>query len=536
MRDSVAASWPPPAVNDGVLVLSGYGVRVAVRRRHLVVEDGVGRDRRWGRFSRATARLKRLVILGRTGTISLDSLRFLRDVGAGLIQIDRDGQVLAAFGPVGLDDARLRRAQALAPSNGEGIKIARELVRQKLSGQLSVLRRLPNADTAATIIRERLSGLQHAATPVQLRLLESAVAAAYWKAWERIPVRFARRDEPKVPDHWRTFGTRGSPLAIGPRLAATPGNAILNYLYAILEGEATIAAMTMGLDPGMGVLHADQPARDSLALDLMEVCRSEVDAYVLDLLQRQVFRASDFFETRQGVCRVLPPLTQMLCGTARQWALRVAPATEWVAQTLAATPGSYIRRLATPLTQARRSAGRVKQRRRHPREPKPPRPTLVAACRVCGVVLPSAKRSYCPECWRVARVEAPEAWKASGAAALARLMAEGRDPTHGGVAARRRAASLARRQQEAAEWERSNRRPDPTEFAEGILPGLQDVPLSRMVEVTRLTVKYCSLIRRGVYVPHPRHWKILKSIATGSVHGDETSQATETETSIPVES
>ncbi|MCH8255181.1 MAG: CRISPR-associated endonuclease Cas1, partial [Gemmatimonadetes bacterium] len=42
-------------------------------------------------------------------------------------------------------------------------------------------------------------------------------------------------------------------------------NAILNYLYTILEAEARIACRTMGLDPGLGVLHSDQPARDSLA-------------------------------------------------------------------------------------------------------------------------------------------------------------------------------------------------------------------------------------------------------------------------------
>lgn len=45
----------------------------------------------------------------------------------------------------------------------------------------------------------------------------------------------------------------------------------------------------------MGVLHADLPARDSLALDLMEPVRPDVDAYVLDLLSVRVFRASYFF-------------------------------------------------------------------------------------------------------------------------------------------------------------------------------------------------------------------------------------------------
>jgi len=47
----------------------------------------------------------------------------------------------------------------------------------------------------------------------------------------------------------------------------------LNYLYALLEAEARLAAATLGLDPGLGVLHVDTQARDSLACDLMEAAR-----------------------------------------------------------------------------------------------------------------------------------------------------------------------------------------------------------------------------------------------------------------------
>jgi CRISPR/Cas system-associated endonuclease Cas1 len=39
-------------------------------------------------------------------------------------------------------------------------------------------------------------------------------------------------------------------LTGGPRLAANPANAVLNYIYALLEGEATLAARLVGLDPG----------------------------------------------------------------------------------------------------------------------------------------------------------------------------------------------------------------------------------------------------------------------------------------------
>jgi hypothetical protein len=64
---------------------------------------------------------------------------WLHDIGAAFLQIDADGQVIVAAGPVGLDDAKLRRAQALAATNGVGIAVARDLIREKSLGQLTIL-------------------------------------------------------------------------------------------------------------------------------------------------------------------------------------------------------------------------------------------------------------------------------------------------------------------------------------------------------------------------------------------------------------
>ena len=48
----------------------------------------------------------------------------------------------------------------------------------------------------------------------------------------------------------------------------TPGsinlaNAMLNYLYAVLESETRLAVAALGLDPGLGFFHTDTAARDS---------------------------------------------------------------------------------------------------------------------------------------------------------------------------------------------------------------------------------------------------------------------------------
>jgi CRISPR/Cas system-associated endonuclease Cas1 len=43
----------------------------------------------------------------------------------------------------------------------------------------------------------------------------------------------------------------------------------------------------LGLDPGIGFLHVDTPNRDSLACDLMEVARADVDAFLIDWKTRE---------------------------------------------------------------------------------------------------------------------------------------------------------------------------------------------------------------------------------------------------------
>jgi CRISPR-associated endonuclease Cas1 len=109
-----------------------------------------------------------------------------------------------------------------------------------------------------------------------------------------------------------------SPLTKNQRKAVNPANAVLNYLYALLEAEARIAALAVELDPMVGLLHSDTSARDSLAFDLMEPIRPAVDSYLLDLLERRTFTKADFFEQLDGHCRIMPPLTEDLASSVSQ--------------------------------------------------------------------------------------------------------------------------------------------------------------------------------------------------------------------------
>jgi hypothetical protein len=76
------------------LTLIGYGIEVRVDRGHLFIEDGIGADRHQARFPRVGHGLKRLVVIGSDGIVSLAALRWLADQHASFVMLERDGSVL----------------------------------------------------------------------------------------------------------------------------------------------------------------------------------------------------------------------------------------------------------------------------------------------------------------------------------------------------------------------------------------------------------------------------------------------------------
>src|SRR5947209_7671510 len=125
----------------GVLTLYGFGIRVTMQAGHLQTECGIGPDRLKLRLPRVGHRLKRLVCIGDDGFVTLSALRWLSDVGASFIMLDRRGNVRVVTGPASPSVARLRRAQALALGNGTALRIARELIAAKLNAQESLMRK-----------------------------------------------------------------------------------------------------------------------------------------------------------------------------------------------------------------------------------------------------------------------------------------------------------------------------------------------------------------------------------------------------------
>lgn len=110
-----------------------------------------------------------------------------------------------------------------------------------------------------------------------------------------------------------------------------------------------------------------------------------------------------------------------------------------------------------------------------------------------------------------------EAFSPAGRAKMAELGAAGKDPSTGGRNAEIRAAKLKERWAAQRAWDDEEGEADPEVFRREILPQLQGVSLTRLADASGLSLQYCGLIRRGLKVPHPRHWANLGAIVDGII-------------------
>jgi len=486
---------------NGVLTLIGYGISVSVDKGHLIVNDGIGAERFHYRLPRIGHRLKRIVVVGSDGLLTLAALKWLRDQDVTLSFLERDGKVLSVVGPAGSSDAKLRRAQAVAINNGVGLEICRSLIDAKIKGQEIVLREHLNCEATAEAIARSRQKLGSAQNFDAVRNIEANSAALYFREWRDLPVSWPKIDLQRIPDRWRFVGSLQSPLSGGPRLAVTPVHAILHYVFALLEAETRLAIASLGLDVGLGLgLHTDTADRPSLVFDVLEPVRPEVEKWLLSSIASEPLRRVDFFETATGNVRLMAPLCTKLSETVPLWGKLVAPWAEYVAQVLAnsaKTGRTSAIVLPTKLTQRRRveAKGTI-----WIASAKPPKADHV--CRGCGKIIED-RSTNCAECDVHISTER-----------LNRVAIIGRVAARSPEARNKHAGSLSRHVAERAAWDPTSQPVWLTDrlFSEKIQPLLAGISPSAIAAQVRVSRWYAGRIREG-YRPHPRHWRALAILA-----------------------
>ena len=124
-----------------------------------------------------------------------------------------------------------------------------------------------------------------------------------------------------------------APTGNGKR-AVDPLNAVLNYAYALLEGQCRQALTRLGFDVACGFLHLDKLGRDSLVYDLMECERGMVDGLVLDFLARTTLHWGDITPVSDGSCRLHPQLARAVVAACRVEQGRLDEHARWLRDAL----------------------------------------------------------------------------------------------------------------------------------------------------------------------------------------------------------
>jgi len=330
-----------------------------------------------------------------------------------------------------------------------------------------------------------------------IRLIESRAARSYWQSWSMLPINFPRNQLQRVPAQL-SFGARVSPITGSPRLACNPANAGLNVLYSLAEAGARLAAATLGLDPGLGVLHTDTSVRDSLACDLMEPVRPHVDAYLLDLITRGFLNRDWFAEQRDGNCRLVPDFAARLSETAPMWSRQVAPVAEWVARAFWSTIRRPDKPFTTRLTQNNKRAAKGAPAQ----SPLVRVPSQQKICSGCGKAI-RRHSTHCPDC----------SLKNSTASLIAGAQL-GRVTSHVPQAQARRRETKRLNDLARSQWSPSKLSSWLTEeaYLKEIQPLLAKETLSQIALAISVSIPYASDIHKGKRRPHPRHWNALANL------------------------
>jgi CRISPR-associated protein Cas1 len=261
------------------LYIALQGSRVWTRRGRIIVTSKDDAEV----LTVPSSHVSGIVLFGAVG-LSAGVRTWLFQQGITTVFASRTGQYLGVEVPASsrAKVSRLRAQVRVADDPQRSLLFARAVVGAKIRHQITVVQRF-NSRPAAEAVGPHLAVMRDMAERSGLAMdraslmgVEGTAAKAYFSALAEL-----------VPEPLRFQGrSRRPPLDVF--------NAAISYGYAILLGECVSALVACGLEPGIGLLHADDDSRPSLALDLMEEFRPYVvDQAVLQLCRRNSLKPTD---------------------------------------------------------------------------------------------------------------------------------------------------------------------------------------------------------------------------------------------------
>ena len=241
--------------------------------------------------SQRTISPKKLTSIAITANVMIESaaVRLAIKHQVPILFFDRIGKAKARlWSPYFESIATLRRQQVRFTESVEAASWMVDLFQLKAEEQVANLQLLRKNKFAFTgSLQQAMQSIRHQGRqfePYREQLpeecsnnmmgTEGTIARTYWQALgHALPreYRFSKRSRRPAEDHF---------------------NAALNYLYGMLYSVVEGSIFAAGLDPQLGILHADSYTKPTLAFDLIEPFRPMVDRLLIEqCLTKKILKA-----------------------------------------------------------------------------------------------------------------------------------------------------------------------------------------------------------------------------------------------------
>jgi CRISPR-associated protein Cas1 len=197
------------------------------------------------------------------------------------------------------------------------LEIATVIVKRKVEGQKVFLLNVRESRSdlrfpmtnAAGVLEKILGTLNTQSVEMEtLRGLEGGASATYFQAFTKMfpeSLEFKKRNRRPPED---------------------PVNAMLSLCYTLLHYEMVREIEVIGLDPTIGFYHQFDYGRESLACDLVELYRTDVDRFIWKIFREREFTIRDFStEDERPGCYLKKESRKRFYPLYEEWAKGIRP-------------------------------------------------------------------------------------------------------------------------------------------------------------------------------------------------------------------
>ena len=308
------------------LILCGHAAHIRVDHGSLIIRNGFThypQKQEVIRLFPGDPNLPdRIVMIDGSGGISFDALNWMSEQQIEFVRLDWRGEVTNIAGRSGYaGNSKLIQAQKEIKGTKLEIEIARHLIVEKIEASIKTLKLIIPKSEIREIAISRLDekyfeirNNQKSIAISRLLGIEGVCAATYFRAWQRLPIKWSGFKKKPIPENWHEIGPRKMEWRDNSRNARHPVNAMLNYGYGMLASQVRIQTVAAGLDPTIGIMHGNKNNRIPLVYDLMEPLRPVVDRAILEFALAHTFAPGDFAINRWGGCRLNPQMAKVVAG------------------------------------------------------------------------------------------------------------------------------------------------------------------------------------------------------------------------------